>query len=156
MADLGNARTAYQQYLVRAPNAPDRAAVEATIASIDKRLLEKGNDSVVLVPSTQMSQTQEKSGQAYWLSGTLIAAGVAGIVTGVVLNAIAGGNASSLTNGTIHSRNAAQGYYDNANTAWTGAVIGYSVGAGLLAVGTGLLTYQLLQKPPPATTVTIP
>src|SRR5579862_400140 len=30
MADLGNAGTAYQQYLGRAPNAPDRAAVEAT------------------------------------------------------------------------------------------------------------------------------
>jgi tetratricopeptide (TPR) repeat protein len=154
MADLGNARTAYQQYLVRAPNASDRTAVEATIASIDKRLLEKNNDSVVLVPSTQLSQTQEK-GQAYWLSGTLIGVGAAGIIAGIVLNAISTSNASTLTNGKVHRQSDAQGYYDTANNTWTGAQVSYGVGGGLLAVGTGLLIYQLLQKPQPAAAVTV-
>ncbi len=155
MADLQSARTAYQEYLVRAPNAPDRTAVEATIASIDKRLLEKGNDSVVLVPSTQISQTQEK-GQPYWISATILGVGAAGIITGVILNVIANSNASSLTNGTLHKRADAQSYYDNANNAWTGAAISYGVGGGLLAIGAGLLTYQLLQQPPPpAAAVTV-
>jgi tetratricopeptide (TPR) repeat protein len=155
MADLGNARTAYQQYLKRAPNAPDRAAVEATIASIDKRLQEKGNDSVVLVPSSQLSQSQENK-QAYWLSGTLIGVGAAGIIAGIVLNSISSGNASSLTDGTLHRQSDAQGYYDTASNTWTAAVVSYSVGGGLLAVGTALLTYQLLQKPQPAAAVTLP
>jgi tetratricopeptide (TPR) repeat protein len=154
MADLGNARTAYQEYLRRAPNAPDRAAVEATIASIDKRLKER-HDSVVLVPSSQLAQTQGK-GQAYWLSGTLIGVGAAGIIAGIVLNAIAGSNAGTLTNGKVHRQSDAQGYYDTANGTWTGAVVSYSVGAGLLAVGTGLLTYQLLQQPQPTAAVALP
>src|SRR5262249_30773738 len=145
----------YQQYLKRAPNAPDRAAVEATIASIDKRLQEKGNDSVVLVPSSQLSQTQENK-QAYWLSGTLIGVGAAGIIAGIVLNAVSSGNASSLTDGKLHRQSDAQGYYDTANNTWTAAVVSYSVGGGLLAVGTALLTYQLLQKPQPAAAVTLP
>ncbi len=37
MADLSNAKSAYQDYLRRAPNADDRQAVEATIASIDQK-----------------------------------------------------------------------------------------------------------------------
>jgi len=155
MADLQNARTAYQQYLVRAPNASDRAAVEATLASIDARLAEKGNDSVVLVPSTQLSQAQEKQ-PAYWLSGTLIGVGAAGVIVGVVLNVIATSNASSLTNGKVHRQTDAQSYYDSASSNWTGALIGYAVGGGLMAIGTGLLAYQLTQKPAPAATVTVP
>jgi tetratricopeptide (TPR) repeat protein len=156
MADLQSARTAYQEYLARAPNAPDRAAVEATIASIDKRLAEKRADSVVLIPSTQVSQTQEKT-QPYWISGTLIGVGAAAIIVGVVLNVIATNNASSLTGGGLHKHSDAQNYYDSANSAWTGALISYVAGGVVLATGTGVLTYQLLQKPaPPIATVATP
>src|SRR5581483_10747347 len=41
MADLPNAKAAYQDYLRLAPNAEDREAVEATIASIDQKLAQQ-------------------------------------------------------------------------------------------------------------------
>jgi hypothetical protein len=72
-----------------------------------------------------------------------------------VLNVIATNNASSLTGGGLHKHSDAQNYYDSANSAWTGALISYITGGVVLATGTGVLTYQLLQKPAPLPTATV-
>ena len=161
LADLPDARTAYQDYLRRAPNADDREAVEATIASIDQKLAQPPKDTIVLVPATPpmaapvAAEVQAPSHKApnLALGITVASIGAAALIAGAVLNGISHNNSLSLqnngTNGYYYPQSQAQGYYANAQNFWTGALIGYIAGGVLLATGGGILTYQLASSPSP-------
>jgi tetratricopeptide (TPR) repeat protein len=151
MADLPNAKAAYQDYLRRAPNADDREAVEATIASIDQKLSQQeSKDTVVLVPATPPPVGEVQAahrGPNLTAAITLASIGAAGIIAGVILNGLSHNASQSLQNNGVGGRywspSLAQGYYDTAQNCWTGALIGYIAGGVLLATGGGILTYQL-------------
>jgi tetratricopeptide (TPR) repeat protein len=161
MADLQNAKSAYQDYLRRAPNAEDRQAVEATIASIDQRLAQQPKDTVVLVPSTPpplgaVGEVQAARKPANLTLGiTLASVGAAALIAGIVMNAVSYNASQSLQNdGAIengapryYTQSEAQGHYSDARNFWTGALIGYIAGGVLLATGGGILTYQLASTP---------
>jgi tetratricopeptide (TPR) repeat protein len=152
MADLPNAKAAYQDYLRRAPNADDREAVEATVASIDQKLAQQElpNDTVVLVPATPPAaevQASTHRGPNLAVGITLASIGAAGLITGAILNGLSHNASQSLQNdgvgGHFWSQSQAQGYSNTAQNCWTGALIGYIAGGVLLATGGGILTYQL-------------
>jgi tetratricopeptide (TPR) repeat protein len=162
MADLQNAKAAYQEYLRRAPTADDRAAIEATIASIDQKLAEKGQDTVVLVPSTAGSTTGEVQTTArrpdYTVGIITGGVGIAGLVAAVVLNAVSQQASSGLQNNgkggnyyplnpTPGVPNSTSGLYSTAQTTWTGAIIAYIGGGVLTAAGVGILGYQYFTRP---------
>lgn len=152
MADLSSAKSAYQDYLRRSPNADDRPAVEATISSIDQKLAQQqASSSVVLVPSTAEARAESKPGPSYTLGIATASVGGAALVAGVLLNLVSHQNSQSLQNDGLNNqfwpKAQAQSYHDNAANFWTGAIIGYAVGGVLLATGGGILTYQLATKP---------
>jgi tetratricopeptide (TPR) repeat protein len=169
MADLAAAKTAYQDYLRRAPSAEDRPAVEATIASIDQKLAQQPRDMVVLVPASpaapgasgapgpDLQVSASRSGPNLALGITLASIGAAGLIAGAILNGLSHNASLSLQNdGTVvmrspryWSQSEAQGYYNTAQNDWTGALIGYIAGGVLLATGGSILTYQLAAKPSP-------
>ena len=154
LADLPNARLAYQDYLRRAPGADDRQAVENTIASIDQKISQQGHDMVVLVPSTEVEQSARRSSTPnYTLAAVTAGTGVAALVLAGIFNAVSHENSQSLQNdgfnGLYWSRTQAQGYHDTAQNFWTGALISYVAGGVLAATGAGLFTYQLATKPGP-------
>jgi len=163
MADLQNAKNAYQDYLRRAPNAEDRPAVEATIASIDQKLAQQPRDTVVLVPATPaapeaqvaLQATSSRPGHNLTLGITVASVGAAGLIAAVILNGLSHNASLSLQNdGAVvdgapryWSQSTAQGYYNTAQNCWTGALIGYIAGGVLLATGASILTYQLASTP---------
>jgi tetratricopeptide (TPR) repeat protein len=155
MADLVNAKVAYQDYLRRAPGADDRQAVEATIASIDQKLSQQNRETVMLVPSTVLpmaEQSVQKQPPSLALALTGVSVGAAGIIAGAILNAVSHNASQSLQSEGVGgqgywSSSKAQGYYSTAKDFWTGALIGYIAGGVLLASGGGLLTYQLATRP---------
>jgi tetratricopeptide (TPR) repeat protein len=150
MADLQNAKTAYQDYLRRAPTADDRTAVEATITSIDQKLAEKQTqDTVVLVPSAA-SVTKPASPPDYTLGIITGGVGVAALAAAIVMNSISQTNSQSLQNngkGQGFSQSVVQGDYSAAQNLWTGAIIGYIAGGALTAAGVGILGYQYFTRP---------
>ena len=154
LADLPNAKAAYQDYLRRAPNADDRAAVEATLASISQKLAQQERDnSVILVPSQAPAVVAGPSRQpSYALGLTVASVGAAALIAGIVLNAVSRTNSNSLQNngiGGYWTQPVAQGYYNDAQGFWTGALVGYIAGGVLLASGVGFAGYQYLSRPAP-------
>jgi tetratricopeptide (TPR) repeat protein len=163
MADLPNAKSAYQDYLRRAPNAEDRQAVEATIASIDQKLAQQqSKETVVLVPAAPLVPaspsspsseitTTSKPAPNLALGITVASVGAAGLIAGVILNGLSHNASQSLQNdgyqGRYWTQSQAQGYYSDAQNFWTGALIGYIAGGVLLATGGSIMTYQLASKP---------
>jgi len=161
MADLQDAKTAYQDYLRRAPNAEDRQAVEATIASIDQKLAQQSKETVVLVPATPPPgsvgevQASGRSSPNLTVGITIASVGAAALIAGIIMNAVSHNASQSLQNDGIvesgapryYSQSDAQGYASTASTFWTGALIGYITGGVLLATGGGILTYQLASRP---------
>jgi tetratricopeptide (TPR) repeat protein len=163
MADLPNAKSAYQDYLRRAPNADDRQAVEATIASIDQKLAQQPKDTVLLVPAaplvpaspssptSEVQTTASRSAPNLALGVTIASVGAAGLIAGVILNGLSHNASQSLQNdgyqGRYWTQSQAQGYYSDAQNFWTGALIGYIAGGVLLATGGSIMTYQLASKP---------
>jgi tetratricopeptide (TPR) repeat protein len=163
MADLPNAKTAYQDYLRRAPNADDRQAVEATIASIDQKLAQQPRDTVVLVPAaplvpsspsspgSEIQGTTSRPTPNLALGVTVASVGAAGLIAAVILNGLSHNASQSLQNdgyqGRFWTQSQAQGYYSDAQNFWTGALIGYIAGGVLLATGGSIMTYQLASKP---------
>ncbi len=163
MADLPNAKSAYQDYLRRAPNAEDRQAVEATIASIDQKLAQQQSRETVVVvpaaplvpaspsaPTTEVQTTASRSAPNLALGATstiVEAVGAAGIIAAVILNGLSHNASQSLQNdgyqGRYWTQSQAQGYYSDAQNFWTGALIGYIAGGVLLATGGSIMTYQL-------------
>ncbi len=156
MADLRSAKSAYQDYLRRAPAAEDRQAVEATIASIDQKLAsEKSQDAVVIIPPSPPLEVRgpgERRSPNYTLGAIAGGVGVATLAAAVILNAISLQNAGSLQlngqNGWASKANL-QGFYDNASNLWTGALIAYVAGGVLTATGAGILGYQYFTRPVP-------
>ena len=143
MADLPNARRYYQEYLERNPKAEDRPSVETTISSIDAKLAQ--NESVsapILVttpePPAAAEPTSEKP-RSHLMSSVLLGAGAFGLLTGGTLNLLAASAANSAQNG-----GSAQNVYGQVSELYTGALIGYGVGA-LLGVA-GVVTYILENK----------
>ena len=134
MADSAAAKSAYQDYLRRAPNAEDRPAVEATIASIDQKLAQQPRDTVVLVPATPPSPASSpgpglqisasRSGPNLALGITLASIGAAGLIAGAILNGLSHNASLSLQNdgATVMgaprywTQSEAQGYYNTART----------------------------------------
>jgi len=163
MADLPNAKSAYQDYLRRAPNADDRQAVEATIASIDQKLAQQPKDTVVLVPaaplvpsspsspSSELQGTASRPAPNLALGISVASVGAAGLIAAVILNGLSHNASPSLQNdgyqGRFWTQSQAQGYYSDAQNFWTGALIGYIAGGVLLATGGSIMTYQLASKP---------
>jgi len=163
MADLPNAKSAYQDYLRRAPNADDRQAVEATIASIDQKLAQQPKDTVVLVPaaplvpsspsspSSELQGTASRPAPNLALGISVASVGAAGLIAAVILNGLSHNASQSLQNdgyqGRFWTQSQAQGYYSDAQNFWTGALIGYIAGGVLLATGGSIMTYQLASKP---------
>ena len=161
LADLPNAKAAYQDYLRRAPNADDRPAIEATIASIDQKLAQQQrNETVVLVPSTAEAAAQTpvaavtsepRRAPNYTLGAAVASVGVAGLVAGVIVNALSHQQSNSLQNngvgGQYWTQSQVQGYYDSAQGLWTGALVAYVAGGVVAATGGAILGYQVATRP---------
>ncbi len=71
----------------------------------------------------------------------------------MILNGLSHNASQSLQNdgyqGRFWTQSQAQGYYNTAQTCWTGALIGYIAGGVLLATGGSILTYQLRPRAKP-------
>jgi tetratricopeptide (TPR) repeat protein len=145
MADLGKARTYYQEYLQRSPEASDRSAIEATLASIDAQLAEAHRQPEVLVmPAPPLaaaaaapvaSVTAPPPSRNHTVSTVLFIVGGAGLATGVGLNIGSTSTANDLKNLSPPNGSQAQSLYDQSQNLWTGAVVGYAVGGAALAGG---------------------
>ncbi|MHB1846047.1 MAG: outer membrane protein assembly factor BamD [Deltaproteobacteria bacterium] len=145
-ADLPNARRYYAQYLERKPNADDRPSVEATIASIDAKLAQAEvapAPIVVTNPEPPPPVTAATIGQrhgGHLASELFLGAGAVALLTGGTLNFFAS-QAAAQPGQSLESPNSIANQYSMANGLWTGALIGYGVGAALAI--TGVVLYAL-------------
>ncbi len=142
-ADLKSARHYYEEYLQRKPTAEDRQSVQTTIASIDAKLAQEGAQPAPIlvtaaeppapapVASTTEAVPPTHRHVASWL---LLGAGAAGLLTGGALNFAASQIAEGPTS-VVQSGAQVQAAYNQANSLWTGALIGYGVGAALGIAG---------------------
>jgi tetratricopeptide (TPR) repeat protein len=142
-ADLKSARHYYEEYLQRKPNADDRQSVQTTIASIDAKLAQEGSQSApILVTAAEpaaavpvaAANEQEPPAHRHLASWILLGAGAAGLITGGGLNFAAAQVAAGPTS-VVQSGAQVQAAYNQANNLWTGALIGYGVGAALGIAG---------------------
>jgi tetratricopeptide (TPR) repeat protein len=161
--DLGSARHYYEEYLQRRPDAEDRQAVQAKIAELEAKLRLAAPPAVAappapsppaapaappvlpglagLAPTPEAAPRPEAPDAAeppaadapravrgrHLASWILLGAAGAGLITGGALNFAA----SQVDNGTgpfVQST-------PQANNLWTGALIGYGVGAALGIAG---------------------
>lgn len=139
LADLQNARHYYEEYLDRNPKAEDRRSVEATIASIDAKLAQampSVNPILVTPDAPPVAEVETPRPRSHVASALLLGAGAVGLLTGGALNFAA----ASAANG-VQPGGPATGVYGQVSTLYTGALIGYGVGA-LLGVA-GVVTYLL-------------
>jgi tetratricopeptide (TPR) repeat protein len=145
MADLAKARTYYQEYLQRSPQATDRSAIEATLASIDAQLAEAhAKEPAVLVmppPPLAAAAAPVASVEApapsrnHTVSTVLFIVGGAGLATGVGLNIASNSTANDLKNLSPPNHTQAQSLYDQSQNLWTGAICSYTAGGVALAAG---------------------
>jgi tetratricopeptide (TPR) repeat protein len=151
-ADLKSARHYYEEYLQRKPNADDRQSVQTTIASIDAKLSQEGSQAApILVTAAEppapapVATASEPAPPAHrhLASWILLGAGAAGLLTGGGLNFAASQVAQGPTS-VVQSGAQVQAAYNQANGLWTGAVIGYGVGAALGIAG--VIAYVLESK----------
>jgi len=150
LADLRNARSYYEEYLRRAPKAEDRSKVEAELASIDAQIVESEKKSQ---PSAPLVVTEEVAAPAppnRLASYILMGIGAASLGVGIGLDVAANGAANSLVDALTPQGSKAQGYYDQANGLWTGAIVGYLVGGAALATGAVIFLVQSVGHSGPA------
>ncbi len=140
LADLPNARRFYVQYLERKPDADDRPAVETTIASIDAKLSQTSAPAPILVtgperaPASPEATADQRRPRGHLLSEIFFGAGAAGLLTGGTLNFFASQAAAQPTVAPL-TRSQIASQYGSANGLWTGALVGYGVGAALAIAG---------------------
>jgi tetratricopeptide (TPR) repeat protein len=141
-ADLKSARHYYEEYLQRKPAAEDRQSVQTTIASIDAKLAQEGNQAAPIVvttePATQApgATASEPAPRAHkhLVSWILLGAGAVGLIAGGGLNFAAASEANYPTT-TQQQGPAVAADYAQANNLFAGALIGYGVGAALGIAG---------------------
>jgi tetratricopeptide (TPR) repeat protein len=140
-ADLKSARHYYVEYLQRKPNAEDRQSVETTIASIDAKLAQESSQPAPILvtaaePPAPAATASEQAPPAHkhLASWILLGAGGIGLLTGGGLNFAASQMVEGPTT-VVQSGTQVNAVYAQANNLWTGALIGYGVGAALGIAG---------------------
>ncbi len=147
MAALEKARRYYEEYLRRAPDADDRQAVEATIASIDARLAQPANPPApapILVEANttkppEASVRAVASAHASLAAWLLLGAGAVGLLTGGGLN-LGAAMAANYPTTVVQPGAAVESNYGLATHLFTGAIVSYALGAALGIAGAVVYT----------------
>lgn len=147
-ADLLHARRYYEQYLQRAPQAPDRFKVQSELTSIDAQLAQAAASVAMSTPPLIVTEVAPAPRPNRTFGVALMSLGAIGLAAGIGLNLVSSGDAHSLT-GAAHPQAGptAQHLYDQSNSLWTGAIVGYAVGGAVLTSGALLFLVQSLSHP---------
>ena len=143
MGTLEPAIRNFELYLARAPDAPDRAAVERRIRVMEaksEREAARKPVSVVVVPIEPKSVAPPASSAMRWWGYGTVGAGVVGLAVGGVLGASA--DTAAKDHREALTRVDKSRFETEANDKATQANVSYIVGGALLAVGAGLVIYD--------------
>ena len=147
MGTLDPAIRNFELYLVRAPDAPDRADVERRIrvmeAITNRQAAERAiaeRETAERLAAAQVEPAPARSSQLRWWGYGALGAGVVGVAVG------AGFGSAADTAAADHRAAKTPGdkvrFEDDANSKASLANVGYVVGGALIAAGAGILIYD--------------